>query len=280
MLETTLPGSGLVNRLRERDVLEQVVAGVRAGQRRVLVVRGEAGVGKTALLERLVADATGSIARAAGVESEMELAYAGLQQLCAPMLGGLPRLPDPQREAVSTAFGLGAGNPPDRFLVGLAVLGLLAEVADAKSLLCIIDDAQWVDRVSVQTLAFVARRLLAERVALVFSLRDDEHRALAGLPELVVEGLEDADARVAGVDHPGRARHSRPRPDLGRGAWEPSRAAGAAAGPTAGRRGGRVRAAGSRRIGRPHRGGLRRPVRATAGPDSATASRGGGRARG
>ncbi len=197
MLETTLPGSGLVNRLRERDVLEQVVAGVRAGQRRVLVVRGEAGVGKTALLEHLVADATGfRIARAAGVESEMELAYAGLQQLCAPMLGGLPRLPDPQREAVSTAFGLGAGNPPDRFLVGLAVLGLLAEVADAKPLLCIIDDAQWVDRVSVQTLAFVARRLLAERVALVFSLRDDEHRALAGLPELVVEGLEDADART------------------------------------------------------------------------------------
>ena len=152
MLETTLPGSGLVNRLRERDVLEQVVAGVRAGQRRVLVVRGEAGVGKTALLEHLVAAATGfRIARTAGVESEMELAYAGLQQLCAPMLGGVPGLPDPQREAVSTAFGLGAGNPPDRFLVGLAVLGLLAEVADAKPLLCVIDDAQWVDRVSVQT---------------------------------------------------------------------------------------------------------------------------------
>ena len=197
MLDTDLPRSGLVNRVREREILERLVAEARAGESRVLVVRGEAGVGKTALVEHLSIAADGCrIVRAAGVESEMELPYAGLHQLCATMLDGLPSLPEPQREAVSTAFGLGPGNPPDRFLVGLAVLGLLAEVAEAQPLVCLVDDAQWIDRVSLQSLAFVARRLMAEPVALVFALRDDEHHALAGLPELVVHGLDPADART------------------------------------------------------------------------------------
>jgi DNA-binding CsgD family transcriptional regulator len=198
MLDTRLPPSGLLDRARERDVLERLVAGVRAGQSRVLVLRGEAGVGKTALLGHLSAAAEGCrIARAAGVESEMELAFAGLHGLCAPMLGRLGHLPSPQRDALSTAFGLSAGPPPDRFLVALAVLSLLADVAEERPLICIVDDAQWLDRVSAQTLAFVARRLLAERVGLVFALRepDDEHE-LEGLPDLVIKGLAADDAQM------------------------------------------------------------------------------------
>ena len=157
--------SALLGRRGECDALDRLVAGVRAGQSQVLVLRGEAGVGKTALLEYLLGRAAGCrIARAAGVESEMELPFAGLHALCAPMLGRLRRLPGPQRDALSTAFGLAAGPPPDRFMVGLAVLSLLADVAEEQPLVCIVDDAQWLDRVSAQTLAFVARRLLAERV--------------------------------------------------------------------------------------------------------------------
>jgi DNA-binding CsgD family transcriptional regulator len=197
MLDTELPASGLLDREVERDVLERLVAGVRAGQSRVLVLRGEAGVGKTALLGHLSAAGEGCrIARAAGVESEMELAFAGLHQLCAPMLGRVRHLPGPQREALSTAFGLSAGPPPDRFLVGLAVLSLLADAAEEQPLVCIVDDAQWLDQASAQTLAFVARRLLAERVALVFAARaSGDQDVLAGLPELVVGGLNHADAR-------------------------------------------------------------------------------------
>src|SRR5215217_5673532 len=204
MLEPSSPSSGLLDRVNERDVLERLVAGLRGGQSRVLVLRGEAGVGKSALLRHLWAAADGCrIARAAGVESEMELAFAGLHALCAPMLGRLQHLPGPQRDALSTAFGLSAGPPPDRFLVGLAVLSLLAETAEEQPLLCIVDDAQWLDRVSAQTLAFVARRLLAERIGLVFALRDstDSH-VLEGLPELVIEGLAAGGAR-------GRIRASR-----------------------------------------------------------------------
>src|SRR5829696_2076233 len=198
MLELPLPSSGLLDRVSERDVLERLVAGVRAGQSRVLVLRGEAGVGKTALLRHLSTAASGfRIARAAGVESEMELAYAGLHVLCAPMLGRLEQLPDPQRDALSIAFGLSAGPPPDRFLVGLAVLSLLADAAEEQLLLIMVDDAQWLDRVSAQTLAFVARRLLAERLGLVFALRDsgDDH-VFEGLPELAIEGLAADDARA------------------------------------------------------------------------------------
>src|SRR5919198_1447615 len=153
----------LQGRRNECAALDRLLQDVRAQQSRVLVLRGEAGVGKTALLEYLVANASGCrIARAAGVESEMELAFAGLHQLCAPMLGRLRHLPSPQRDALNTAFGLSAGPPPDRFLVGLAVLNLLADAAEEQPLICIVDDAQWLDRVSAQTLAFVARRLLAE----------------------------------------------------------------------------------------------------------------------
>ena len=198
MLDAHRPSSGFLDRAHERDVLDRLVAGVRGGQSRVLVLRGEAGVGKTALLGHLAAIAEGCrIARAAGVESEMELPFAGLHALCAPMLDRLGHLPDPQRDALSTAFGLSAGPPPDRFFVGLAVLSLLADAAEEQPLVCVVDDAQWLDQVSAQTLAFVARRLLAERVGLVFTVREsgDEH-ALEGLPELVIEGLGPDDARL------------------------------------------------------------------------------------
>ena len=188
----------LRGRRSECDLLDRLLEGVRAGQSRVLVLRGEAGVGKSALLEHLLERASGCrIAPAASVESEMELSFAGLHQLCAPMLDRLDRLPDPQSDALRTAFGLSTGEPPDRFLVGLAVLSLLAEVAEDKPLICVIDDAQWLDLISAQTLSFVARRLLAERVALVFAVREpSDGFELAGLPELAVRGLADGDART------------------------------------------------------------------------------------
>jgi DNA-binding CsgD family transcriptional regulator len=189
------PGSRLRGRRNECEALEGLLAGVRAGESQVLVVRGEAGVGKSALLGYLLDRASGCrITRAAGVESEMELAFAGLHQLCAPFLDRLERLPAPQRDALGTAVGLSPGEPPDRFLVGLAVLSLLAEVAEEGPLVCIIDDAHWLDRVSAQTLAFVARRLLAERIALVFAVREPSEHELVGFGELVVRGLSDRDA--------------------------------------------------------------------------------------
>src|SRR3954452_20545454 len=178
MAGARLPSSEPLGRRNECEILDRLVDGVRAGQSRVLVLRGEAGVGKTALLDHLAATAARCrIARAAGVESEMELPFAGLHGLCAPFLDHLERLPAPQSEALSTAFGLSDGPPHDRFLVGLAVLTLLADVAEESPLVCIVDDAQWLDRVSAQALAFVARRLLAERVALVFAVRHtaDDH---------------------------------------------------------------------------------------------------------
>jgi DNA-binding CsgD family transcriptional regulator len=182
----------------ESNVLDGLLDAVRGGESRVLVVRGEPGVGKSALLEYAAGRASGCrVGRAAGVQSEMELAFAGLHQLCAPMLDRVERLPAPQRDALSTAFGLTGGLAPDRFLVGLAVLGLLSEVAEERPLVCLVDDAQWLDRASVQALAFVARRLLAESVALVFGVRQPaEEQPLAGLPELVVEGLRNGDARA------------------------------------------------------------------------------------
>src|SRR3954453_4223298 len=198
MVDTYRSSSGLVDRVDERDVLERLLSGGRTGQSRVLVLRGEAGVGKTALLRHLSGAASGCrVARAAGVESEMELPFAGLHGLFAPMLDRLRHLPGPQRAALSTAFGQDAGPPPDRFMVGLAVLSLLADVAEERPLLCIIDDAQWLDRVSAQTLAFVARRLLAERIGLVFAVRaDTDDHALSGLPELALEGIGAHEARV------------------------------------------------------------------------------------
>jgi DNA-binding CsgD family transcriptional regulator/tetratricopeptide (TPR) repeat protein len=190
-------GPGLRGRRAEREALGGLVAGARAGRSGVLVLRGEAGIGKSALLEFLVETASGCrIARAAGAEAEMELAFAGLHQLCGPMLDRLDRLPGPQREALSTAFGLSAGDAPDRFLVGLAVLSLLSDVAEDQPLVCLIDDGQWLDQASAQTLAFVARRLLAESICLVFAVRAGmREQEFGGLPELRVLGLSDADAR-------------------------------------------------------------------------------------
>jgi hypothetical protein len=185
----------LLGRLQERAALSRLLEAARAGRSGVLVVRGEPGAGKTALLEDAVESAAGlRVARVAGVESEMELAFAALQQLCAPMLDQLGGLPGPQRAALGVAFGLKIGAAPDRFLVGLAALSLLAEAAGQQPLLCVIDDAQWLDRASAQALAFAARRLLAEPVALVFATREpgEEFR---GLPELPVGGLTAADAR-------------------------------------------------------------------------------------
>ena len=196
---TTLPpirgrASGLVGRRAECDVLDRLVGTVRAGESRVLVVRGEPGVGKTALLDYLVEQASGcSVARAAGVQSEMELAFAGLHQLVAPMLDRLDGLPVPQADALRTAFGISSGPAPDRFLLGLAVLGLLAAAAEEQPLICVVDDEQWLDRASAQVLTFAARRLEAESVGLVFAARTPSDE-LAGLPELVVQGLNEADA--------------------------------------------------------------------------------------
>ena len=179
-------------------IFDRLLESVRGGESRVLVVHGEAGVGKSALLEYVEASASGCrVARAAGVQSEMELAFAGLHQLIAPMLDGVERLPTAQRGALLTAFGLAGGAAPDRFLVGLAVLGLLSNVAAHEPLLCLVDDAQWLDRASAQALAFVARRLVAESVALVFVVREpSDEDDLMGLPELVVDGLGDDDARA------------------------------------------------------------------------------------
>jgi DNA-binding CsgD family transcriptional regulator len=191
-------GPELLGRRAESEVLDRLLVDARAGRSGVVVVRGEAGVGKTALLERLAATAHGCrVARATGVESEMELAYAGLHQLCAPYLDRLDRLPGPQADALGAAFGLSAGASPDRFLVGLAVLSLLADTAEDQPLLCVVDDAQWLDQVSAQTLAFVARRLAVEPIAVVFGLRDPAGaQELAGFDELVLHGLGDAEARV------------------------------------------------------------------------------------
>jgi hypothetical protein len=177
-------------------VLARFIDGVRAGESRVLVVRGEPGVGKTALLDYVAGQASGwRVARATGVQSEMELAFAGLHQLCAPMLDSAERMPTPQREALLTALGIRAGPAPDRFLVALAVLSLLSEVAGDRPLVCIVDDQQWLDSASAQALGFVARRLAADPVGLVFAVREPGDE-LAGLPELTVEGLNHDDAQA------------------------------------------------------------------------------------
>jgi DNA-binding CsgD family transcriptional regulator/tetratricopeptide (TPR) repeat protein len=188
----------LLGRAGERQVLDQLLENVRGGQSAVLVIRGEAGVGKTALLHYCARQASGfRVARIAGVESEMELPFAGLHQLCAPMLDRLDALPEPQQTALRVALGMSSGAAPDRFLVGLAALSLLADVAAERPLLCFVDDAQWLDAASSQVLGFVARRLLAESVAIVFALRDPtDERELAGLPELALGGLADEDARA------------------------------------------------------------------------------------
>ncbi|MFF5083991.1 BREX system ATP-binding domain-containing protein [Actinoplanes sp. NPDC000266] len=192
-METLLRG-----RRREQEELDRLLRDVRSGRSRVLVLRGEAGAGKTALLDYLAEAATGErVARTAGVEPETEIAYSGLQQLCAPLMNYLGRLPDPQRQALETGFGLAGGDPPDALIVGLAVLGLFAEAGADQPLLCVVDDVQWLDRMSEVILTFVARRLDAESVALVFGARSPgDEQILGGLPDLRVEGLPDADARA------------------------------------------------------------------------------------
>jgi DNA-binding CsgD family transcriptional regulator len=188
----------LLGRAVERQQLDRLLEGVRAGRSGVLVLRGEPGVGKTALLQHCAGRASDlEVARIAGVESELELPFAGLHQLCGPMLDRLDALPDPQREALSVALGLASGPAPDRFLVALAALSLLSEVAAERPLVCLVDDAHWLDAASRQVLGFVARRLLAESVAMVFAVREpSDERDLVGLPELRLRGLAEEDARA------------------------------------------------------------------------------------
>lgn len=177
--------------------LEQLTSAARSGESQVRVVRGEAGIGKTALLDFVAERATGfRTARVAAVESEMELAFAGLHQLCVPLLDCIDRLPEPQRAALDVAFGRSAGPAPDRFLVGLAVLSLIGAATETQPLIFLVDDAQWIDRISAQTLAFVARRLVAEPAALIFAVRDGFPDQFGGLPDLVLGGLDSADARA------------------------------------------------------------------------------------
>ncbi|WP_328833987.1 AAA family ATPase [Streptomyces sp. NBC_00252] len=190
------PLPDLFGRQRECEALDDLLAGLRDGGSRVLVVRGEAGIGKSVLLEYAAAQADRvAVTWARGVEADMELPYASLHQVCAPFLDGIEELPQPQRDALRVAFGTAVGDPPDRFLVGLAVLTLLTRAAETRPVLVLVDDAQWLDQVSLQTLEFVARRLLAEPVAMAFAVRDPEGRSvLGGLPALQLKGLEPAAA--------------------------------------------------------------------------------------
>jgi DNA-binding CsgD family transcriptional regulator len=202
---TTIPGRAgpspqgstvLLGREAECSFLAELIAAVRSGESATVVLRGVAGIGKTALLEYAVASASDlRLVKIAGVESEMELPFAALHQLCLPMLAHTGRLPDPQREALGTVFGLNTGPPPDRFLVGLGVLSLISEVAEERPLVCVVDDAQWLDRASAQVMAFVARRLHAESVAVIFAERAPSEE-LSELPELEIRGLGDDDARA------------------------------------------------------------------------------------
>ena len=188
----------LLGRSKQREALDGLLADARGGHGAVLVVRGEAGVGKTALLRYAAEQAVGfQVRRTAGVESEMQLPFASLHQLCRPLLDRLDTIPPPQRVALRIALGMADGDSPNRFLVSLAALSLISETSTQQPTLCIIDDAQWLDSASGHALAFVARRLLADSVAMVFAVRDPaEGRELADLPELRLQGLAEDDART------------------------------------------------------------------------------------
>jgi DNA-binding CsgD family transcriptional regulator len=189
----------LVDRTHEQAALDSLLEAVRLGMSGKLVLWGEAGIGKTALLEHIVGTAHDfRVARAVGIESEMQLGFAGLHQLVVPFLPQLDQLPQPQQNALGSAFGLISGPPPERFQVGLATLTLLARAAGDKPLLCVIDDAHWLDVESAETLAFVARRLYADRVAMLFGMREGTGReaAFAGIPELRVPALDSKDAQL------------------------------------------------------------------------------------
>jgi DNA-binding CsgD family transcriptional regulator len=191
-------GVGFLGRTGERERLDAMLAQARAGQSAVLVIRGKPGIGKTALLRYAGRQASGlRTTEVEGIHAEMELSFAGIHRLCAPMLGGLDVLAEPQRNALRVALGLASGDAPDRFLVAVAVLNLLSSTAENRPLLCLVDDAQWLDAASVQALGFVARRLVAEPMAMIFSLREPiTTRALDGLPQLPVRGLDESDARA------------------------------------------------------------------------------------
>jgi DNA-binding CsgD family transcriptional regulator len=197
------PQPGLLGRGVECQVIDRVVSDVVGGAGRVLVLRGDPGIGKTALLGYLSERVAGwRVARVVGVDSDMRLPFSGLHQCCAPLLADLGSLPGPQRTALETVFGLGSGAAPDLFLVGLATLTLIAQAAERTPLACVVDDGQWLDDASAQVLGFVARRLLAERVALVCATRTGiGDRILAGMPELAVGGLRDRDARTLLLSH-------------------------------------------------------------------------------
>jgi DNA-binding CsgD family transcriptional regulator len=190
------PASGFLGRTSEREALERLMANVRGGQSAVLVVRGEAGIGKTALLRYAARQASGfRVVKVMGAEAEMELPFAGIHQLCAPLLDRLDSLPPPQQDALNVALGLASGDVPERFLVGLAVLGLLSAAAEERPLLCLVEDAQWLDAASGMVLGFVARRLLAESVAMVVAVRDpNTGHDFDGLPKLVLHGLAEEEA--------------------------------------------------------------------------------------
>ena len=194
----TARGVGFFGRTHEREHLDAVLAGARDGQSAVLVVRGEAGIGKTALLRYAARQASGlRTTEVEGIQAEVELSFAGIHRLCAPMLDEIELLAEPQQDALRVAWGMSSGDAPDRFLVAVAVLNLLSATAEKRPLLCLVDDAQWLDAASVQALGFVARRLVAEPIAMVFSLREPiTTRALDGLPQLPVRGLDEADARA------------------------------------------------------------------------------------
>src|SRR5688572_30664439 len=189
---------GFLDRTSEREVLDRLLAHVHEGQSAVLVIRGEAGIGKTALLRYAARQASGfRVAQVTGVEAEMELPFAGIHQLCAPLLDQLDALPQAQQDGLNVALGLASGDVPDRFLVGLAVLGLLSAAAEKRPLLCLVEDAQWMDAASGLILGFVARRLLAESAAIVVTVREPSPRHdFDGLPELRLRGLAEEDART------------------------------------------------------------------------------------
>ena len=189
-------GPGFVGRITEREMLDSLLARVRAGESEALVIRGEAGIGKTALLRHVARQASGfRVAELSGVEAEMELPFAGVDQLFAAVPNRLEAIPAPQREALMVALGSVAGDPPERFLVGLALLSLLAAVATERPVLCLVDDAQWLDGASAQAVGFVARRLRAESVAILLGVREPMVMPdFEGVPELRLEGLSDEDA--------------------------------------------------------------------------------------
>lgn len=198
-MQRTGEASGrLLGRRRECAVVDDLLQAARDGQGAAMVLRGEPGIGKSALIEYARASAQGfRVISVAGVEAETELAFGGLHQLCAPLLDRFAQLPAPQRAALETAFGMSAGSPPDRFLVGLAVLSLLGDAAQDEPVICLVDDAQWLDEISAQTLSFVARRLVAERVVMLFAERVPATRAFfERLPALQIVGLADHDARA------------------------------------------------------------------------------------